>query len=1521
MDTTLKTIRKIATFFFLGLLLTSFNRDEPKLDLVEKIYTHTDRPLYFPGETIWFKSYVMNRSNTISAISEMMYADLISPKGSVVKTLRLPVQNGYSYGDFFINKEWIGGVYTLKIYTNWMRNYGEELLFTKKITVQKVVQPKLLMKLKFVKEGYGRSSEVTADFEVKDLKNNPLSNTEVNLAVMIDGKSYLNKKLRTDAEGKLKPKFKLPDDLETTDVLLNMLIPHKGSTESISRNVPVFLENLDVQFFPESGKIIAGTSNTIAFKAINEYGKPADISGEVVDNEGNHILDFDSYHDGMGGFEFEPIAGKKYFAQITKPYVSDRQLNLPEVFEKGVRFSLKEENKTVALSLFSNTKEDLHLKISNSTGEIFSQPIASEDKNIKIATDEFLMGITKFTILGKKKRVLAERLIFLKQDEQLKIDIQIEKEIFNTREKVSVKIHTKDKTGTPVSSNISVAVADNKLLSFADDKQDHILSYLLMSSELKGEIHKPVFYFDKEESKGKKALDYVMLTHGWRDYIQEKEVSLYNAAYQPEQLAIQNGVVVDHKENPRKAQLLLFDNNDNKVLDFDTNDKGEFSFKMSKGSRFTLVAYTDDNAPLRIRPKRRADGFSSRPQNKKGIPNPDTPFDFYGVVKPNQKPINKEAKASLVLTEDTAQLDEVVVTAMGISRKRDATGSVTYIQSEELQTNESIAQTLQGKVAGVQITSSSGISGAATKINIRGHASVSGNNQPLFVVDGIPMDFKGQMTINPDQVNSISVLKDLAATTLYGSAGSNGVILISTKKANYNSFSKKKLNNKKYNNYVSYDFYNYNGNTLDRQAKFYVPLYEGEKLPEERTDFRSTIYWNPVVQTNAKGEAEFEFYNSDAITSFKISAEGVGHNGLLGRQEKDYSTKKLLNLDFKTPSYMTLNDIVVLPITIVNESDETLFSELQLDLPENLQLAETIDKNITIAAHSTVIRNVKVLVKKKGDDLKIRATIKSDKYQDLVHKKVSILSPYFPMQTAISGTKSQSFEFEVNNAVPNSLSAEFTLYTDITGDVMNGIASMMRQPYGCFEQVSSATYPNILILKYLQEKGKIRPRIERRAKKYIADGYRRMAAYETKENGFEWYGRTPPHEALSAYGLMQFKEMEGVYDGVDKKMIDRTINWLLSRRDNKGGFLQNKGKYGFSSGPKEVNNAYIVYALTETNTKVDLEKEYRTAYFHALDSLDTYKLALTALSSHNLKKVSDYENLMSYVKLNIRNHGFANIPVEHTITRSYGAAKNIETTAYVLLALLKDFESNELLIKEGIEHLFSRRSYGRFGSTQSTAMALKALIAYAKIQKSRIIGKDDTIEILLNGKIIKEKLQLNNSGNVKIDSLEKYIKDGKQTISIQFKNPKVTFPYDMNVRWDSDLPDTSENCKVDMQTEITPGNYKVADIVRMKVSVSNKREHGLPMTTAIVGIPSGTSVQPWQLKEILEQKKVAFYEIFDNYLVFYWREMGPAETKVINLDLKAEIAGNYVAPASSVYLYYGDEEKSWIKGNQLTISD
>ncbi|WP_040247310.1 SusC/RagA family TonB-linked outer membrane protein [Psychroserpens mesophilus] len=165
-------------------------------------------------------------------------------------------------------------------------------------------------------------------------------------------------------------------------------------------------------------------------------------------------------------------------------------------------------------------------------------------------------------------------------------------------------------------------------------------------------------------------------------------------------------------------------------------------------------------------------------------------FSYLGYVT-QEITYSGQSTLDIMLVEDTAQLDEIVIIGYGSVKKEDATGSVDVVSEKDFNQGAIISadQLLQGKAAGVRITTAGGSPDAAPNIRIRGGASLSGNNSPLIVIDGIPLDNGGTAgisnplnLINPNDIESFSILKDASATAIYGSRASNGVIIITTKK-------------------------------------------------------------------------------------------------------------------------------------------------------------------------------------------------------------------------------------------------------------------------------------------------------------------------------------------------------------------------------------------------------------------------------------------------------------------------------------------------------------------------------------------------------------------------------------------------------------------------------------------------------------------------------------------------------------------------------------------------------------------
>ncbi|MBL7916987.1 MAG: hypothetical protein JNM96_01230, partial [Bacteroidia bacterium] len=273
----------------------------------------------------------------------------------------------------------------------------------------------------------------------------------------------------------------------------------------------------------------------------------------------------------------------------------------------------------------------------------------------------------------------------------------------------------------------------------------------------------------------------------------------------------------------------------------------------------------------------------------------------------------------------------------------------------------------------------------------------------------------------------------------------------------------------------------------------------------------------------------------------------------------------------------------------------------------------------------------------------------------------------------------------------------------------------------------------------------------------------------------------------------------------------------------------------------------------------------------------------------------------------------------HSITYSQGNSLYIETTSIAIMAMIKSgkYASN---MNNAVKYLVSTRNgSGAFSSTQGTILAIKALTEYAKASKKT--NEDGKIAIYVDGKKVAEKeYKAGEKGAIEVAGIEEFIKgEGKHTIKVKYLGVKTPLPYSLAVNWNTSLPVSDKECNIDLKTKLASNNANVGETVRLTATIINKKSEEVPSTMAIIGIPAGFSVQPWQLKELQDKKVFDYYEIKGNNIAIYYRGMASKAVKEINLDLKAEMPGVYDAPASSAYLYYTNEFKTWSAVEKVTI--
>ncbi|KAA6439627.1 TonB-dependent receptor plug domain-containing protein [Dyadobacter flavalbus] len=762
----------------------------------EKAYLHTDKPYYVTGDTLWFKGYLVDGSMHLpDSASNLLYVDFIEQQtGKNVALRRVQMSGGIGHGEITLDSL-PAGAYTIRAYTNWMRNFSDVFFFQKSI--------------------------------------------------------------------------------------------HLFDTESTTANASSDLT--DVQFFPEGGQLVAGINTRVAFKAVNGNGLGTDVKGFVLNRNNDTVSSFNSEYLGMGRFQFEPRSGERYTAFIRTKDEKATRFNFPEVQENG--FTLLVDNLSNPLKMriiaYCKTPEKKEVPVhivGHSRGIISFAArgvISGKGLTVSLPTAELPDGITHLTLFDDQNKPVCERLVFINHQRSLNLKVNLSKTAFAPREQTEIEIVATDSAGKPAEANLSVAVTDAGQIK-QQPYDANIVSYLLLSSDLKGFIEQPGYYFDPEKKQRKIHADYLMMTQGWSRFRWEDVLrdSLEAPGRFLEQgITLTGEVLRNDKPVNSKIMLSLFLSNDSlsNFLSTETNENGKFAV-------YNLVFA--DSLQIRL-----------QGMNKKGNQNLSfilNPFDppkmtllqvpFYPVTVEAQKfkDFLKRAGEEQELTRKIRENRERLLKEVTIKAKKEAprdsrklynTADATVKITPQLASgNMSVLDMLAGRVAGVQVSGS----GMNASVFIRGN-----RGEPLFVLDGMPVDKAMITNLNVFDVESIDVLKG-ASAAIFGSRGGNGVISVLTKRGNANyDYSQDIVPGVLVSKIAGFNV----------PKEFYAPAYAVKKPDNLLPDFRSTIHWAPVLKTDKNGKVKFQYYNTDAATSVDVRVEALSPSGIQGTANAGYTVQ------------------------------------------------------------------------------------------------------------------------------------------------------------------------------------------------------------------------------------------------------------------------------------------------------------------------------------------------------------------------------------------------------------------------------------------------------------------------------------------------------------------------------------------------------------------------------------------------------------------------------------------------------
>ncbi len=826
----------------------------------EKVYLHFDNTGYFLGETIWFKAYVTTASDLMpTPLSRVLYVDLLDANGYVQNTQKLRIENGQADGAITLNRLGMkSGFYEVRAYTRPMLNWDTENLFSRVFPVFEEPES----------PGY---------YDKPTLRK--LS------------RSYYN-------------------------------VPSKRAELSGGRSI-------NVDFYPEGGALVNGLTSTVAFKVTDKKGSSVQANGYILTEKGDTLTHFSTLHEGMGSFLYTPKKekstlwiqpeGEKKSTGFPLP-VSDREgavMQVQSLHEEYVQIAVAATPRftTVPLGLTVSCRGKVHFfDIVN----LSALAPGNSGHALNIPKSQLAGGVNQVTLFTADGKILSERLVYVPGKEQAVLTVLSEKARYKSFEPVHMEIFAKDEKDQPLQTSVSLSVRDSGseiLTSYGED----IRSNILLSSDLKGFIVNPGYYFESEDSLRRHALDLLMLTQGYRRYDWSQMAGLvpFEASH-----PIEKGILL---EGDVRTTLMKKKNKGINVKMIFYSDHGYQSARCEtdKDGKFNYLA--DDfygNWKLQLeslkRNKRKEQWITLNRLFAPGA----RPYNYYDTNLPSwaegqpklsiranqthvgwsEEDLRNDSLELAALSEKMKMLKEVVVQGRkGYQHIWNKGASFVYDVEEEADRLEDMAKAYNESLIDFLerinpyfhsrlVTVNKRNSAEAltlTAISAPGPSMVppqkiepsSPNSLPQTHTE-LKLTYKGRPVLlhnlqgvqYSSEIGHIAIIEDPVYIREYApdlSNHKNVVIVDVTRRAS----------TAKGREPVGVRLTTIQGFSLPRT--FYNPDYSRQSVPEEM-DVRRTLYWNPNVLTDPQGKATVSFYNNSTCRDMTVSAETLTTKGIPG---------------------------------------------------------------------------------------------------------------------------------------------------------------------------------------------------------------------------------------------------------------------------------------------------------------------------------------------------------------------------------------------------------------------------------------------------------------------------------------------------------------------------------------------------------------------------------------------------------------------------------------------------------------
>lgn len=679
-----------------------------------------------------------------------------------------------------------------------------------------------------------------------------------------------------------------------------------------------------------------------------------------------------------------------------------------------------------------------------------------------------------------------------------------------------------------------------------------------------------------------------------------------------------------------------------------------------------------------------------------------------------------------------------------------------------------------------------------------------------------------------------------------------------------------------------------------------------------RSDFPETLLWRPELLTDAQGQAQLDVALADSVTTWVLSADAVAADGRLGATTAELQVKQDFFADLDLPPVMTQHDELSVPVAVYNFLPTPQQVTLRLVGAEGFEVLSEPTQRLDLAPQQVGVRSFRVRAQRVG---RRALTVQADSgaVQDAVRREVEIFPDGVERVTAWQDRLSSApvaHELLVPaTAIAGTPRATLKLYPGLGAQAVDGLENLLRLPAGCFEQSSSATYPNALILDYLRKTKHATPEVEARARRYLAAGYQKLVSFEVRGGGFSWFGEAPANAVLTAYGLEEFVDMAKVYP-VDPQLIARTRQWLVDRQAADGHWPAepspiNEGATDHYQRDTVRTTAYLALALLKADAPRDaVARAARYVTQHLGADADAYTLALANELVAGLGAPALGERLWAARSGDPAQRATAHFAegAGATLTHGRGRSGDLETTARAALSLLASRSPSER-VEQAVAYLVGNKDPGgTWYTTQATIRALQALLRY---EASRAQERAGTVRVALDGRdvatvAVSGAAELTQTVELPAEALA-----GAHQVTLRYQGTgELTYQLVSRYHEPRGPVGAPAAAPLTVHTTFSASEVKVGDELEARVVVTALAPIAMPVVTA--GLPPGFQLDDASLEKLVLARTIDKYERGAREVTFYLSKLDAGALE-LPFRLVARMPALVQAPAPTVYEYYQPE--------------